>query len=397
MKIKTLSLAGFRNYSKKALDFDSNTSLLLGMNGVGKTNLLEAIYMLATGKSFRAKKEREMILYGQELARVSADVGALHSQEPGIRRVNSAKNQKSKGYSPPAAIDMSAEALEIVVTTGEVSIDSAQDKQRVPKKRYLINGVPKRKMDFVGKLRVVMFRPEDIELVLGSPSTRRDYLDRVLEQVDREYRRSNLSYQKGVRQRNKLLERIREGEAERQQLLFWNKLLIKNGEIISQKRAEFLEFVNNRLKEKKSELQLKYDKSAISESRLEQYAVQEVGAAKTLVGSHRDDFIFVTKRKGKMEKDLSIYGSRGEQRMAVFELKLAELEFMALRGGYELSRGVRNLKRPVLLLDDVFSELDKEHRREVFKLMAKQQTIITTADESLMPKRYLKKVKMVRL
>ncbi len=359
MKIKSISLKSYRNYSKKNLDFSKSISLLLGKNGTGKTNLLEAISMLATGKSIRAKREQEMILYGQELARVSGDING--------------------------------DSLEVVVTTGEVQ------GERVPKKKYLVNGASKRKMDFVGRFRVVMFRPEDIELVLGSPSNRRNYLDSVLEQVDREYRRSNLSYQKGVRQRNKVLERIREGEADRQQLLFWNKLVIKNGEIVSLKRKEFIEFVNHKLKEKKSQLQLLYDESVMSEARLSKYAVQEVAVAKTLVGPHRDDFLFITRRKGKAEKDLSIFGSRGEQRMAVFEVKLSELEFADSREGFKLTRGVPNLDRPVLLLDDVFSELDREHRREVFELLNKQQTIITTSDEGLMPKKFMKKVKIISL
>lgn len=377
MKIKNISLNSFRNYTKKSFVFSSKTSLLLGKNGTGKTNLLEAISILATGKSFRAGRLQEMILYGQELARVSGDINARHS--PG--KVGKRDSTNDIHHS---AIDSDSDTLEVVLTNGEVQ------GERAPKSRYLVNGVAKRKMDFVGSLRVVMFRPEDIELVLGSPSDRRAYLDSVLEQVDREYHRSNLSYQKGVRQRNKVLEKIREGEADRQQLLFWNKLLLKNGEVVTEKRRKFLEFVNQKLKDKKSDLQLYYDKSLISEARLKQYAVQEVGAAKTLVGPHRDDFMFITRRKGKLEKDLSIYGSRGEQRMAVFEVKLAELEFadQAIEGEED---------RPVLLLDDVFSELDREHRREVFELLEKQQTIITTSDERLMPKKYMKKVKIIRL
>ena len=146
-------------------------------------------------------------------------------------------------------------------------------------------------------------------------------------------------------------------------------------------------------------MQLYYDKSVMSEKRLEEYADKEVWAGKTLVGPHRDDFMFIFQREGRLEKDLAIYGSRGEQRMAVFQVKLSELEFMAKREGSELELSkFRNLEdRPILLLDDVFSELDREHRREVFKLLDKQQTIISTADESLMPKRYLKKVDIVRL
>ena len=281
----------------------------------------------------------------------------------------------------------------MMLTVGEVQ------GQKVAGSRYLVNGTAKRKMDFVGKLRCVLFRPEDIDLVLGTPANRREYLNSVLEQTDREYRRCLLAYSKGVRQRNKLLIRIREGQTDRSQLLFWNKLLIKNGEVIFEKRRKYIEFVNERLKSKESALQLYYDKSVMSEKRLEEYADKEVWAGKTLVGPHRDDFMFIFQREGRLEKDLAIYGSRGEQRMAVFQVKLSELEFMAKREGSELELSkFRNLEdRPILLLDDVFSELDREHRREVFKLLDKQQTIISTADESLMPKRYLKKVDIVRL
>ena len=349
MYLASLVLQNFRNYRKKTFSFSDNTTLLVGDNAVGKTNVLEAIYLLATGKSFRATKEQQMILYGQELGRV---IGLGEEDK-----------------------------LEIVLTIGEVQ------GERAPRKRYLVNGGGKRKMDFVGRLMCVLFRPEDIDLILGSPSVRRNYLDSVLEQVDSEYRRSNLSYQKGLRQRNKLLEKIREGEGERKQLVFWDKLLIKNGEIVSEKRKDFLEFVNKKLKAKKLDLRFDYDKSVISESRLKKYAEAEVGAATTLVGPHRDDFLFMTQRRGKLKKDLAIYGSRGEQRMAVLVVKLAELEFIK----------EKTKLKPLLLLDDIFSELDYEHRNEVLSLLNKQQTMVTTSDEHLIPKKYMKKVEIVKL
>jgi len=242
-------------------------------------------------------------------------------------------------------------------------------------------------MDFVGKLKCVLFRPEDIDLVLGSPSNRREYLDGVLEQIDKEYRRSSLAYQKGLRQRNKLLWKIREGEAERKQLLFWNKMLVKNGEIIFKEREKYLMWVNQELRKKQSDLRLDYDSSRISEKRLEQYSNQEIAAGKTLVGPHRDDFRFIVQRKGKVEKDLSIYGSRGEQRMAILGVKLNELEYV--------SKVTED--RPVLLLDDIFSELDHKHRDKVLRLLVKQQTIITTADKHLIPVKKKKKMKIVEL
>ncbi len=313
--------------------------MILADNGAGKTNLLEAVYLLATGKSFRAEKDEEMVLYGEEFGRATGEVGE--------------------------------DTLAVVLSKP---------------KRFFINNVTRRRLDFTGKLVCVLFRPEDIDLVLGSPSLRREYLDSVLEQVDREYRRCNLSYHKGLRQRNKLLERIREGEANRKQLLFWDELLIKNGEKVSAKRKELIEFINQEFKKKKLEDSMWYDKSVISPMRLEQYAGNEVRAGKTLVGPHRDDFIFFRQRKGKVKKDLSIFGSRGEQRMAVFNLKLAELEYIEKTIG----------EPPALLLDDIFSELDHEHREEVFKLLDHQQTIMTTADEHLIPKK-LKSVELIKL
>ena len=391
MYLKSLSFQNFRNYRKKVFDFSSNTTLLVGKNGVGKTNILEGVYLLATGKSFRATKSNQMILYGEELARITGGIHPLNKREG--YELELLKVRNLKGYSPLTAIDSSEDSLEVMLTVGEVQ------GQKVAGSRYLVNGTAKRKMDFVGKLRCVLFRPEDIDLVLGTPANRREYLNSVLEQTDREYRRCLLAYSKGGGQRNKLLIRIREGQTDRSQLLFWNKLLIKNGEVIFEKRRKYIEFVNERLKSKESALQLYYDKSVMSEKRLEEYADKEVWAGKTLVGPHRDDFMFIFQREGRLEKDLAIYGSRGEQRMAVFQVKLSELEFMAKREGSELELSkFRNLEdRPILLLDDVFSELDREHRREVFKLLDKQQTIISTADESLMPKRYLKKVDIVRL
>jgi DNA replication and repair protein RecF len=349
MYLKSLSLQNFRNYKKRLFEFSANSTLLTGGNAVGKTNILEAVYLLASGRSFRATREAQMIFYGEEIGRV-------------------------KGETDDAD-------LEIVLTVGEVA------GQRSQRKKYLVNGVAKRRMDFVGRLGCVLFRPEDIELVLGSPSERRDYLDSVLEQVDREYRRSSLAYKKGLRQRNKLLERMREGEAERKQLLFWNKMLIKNGEVIFRAREGYLSFVNEQLVGRSLDLRLNYSPSVMSLARLEQYANEEVAAATTLVGPHRDDWQFIVQRKGKAEKDLSIYGSRGEQRMAVLAVKLAELEFVHQE----------TEERPILLLDDIFSELDHGHRNEVLELLPHQQTVVTTTDEHLIPGKYKKEVEIVKL
>jgi len=359
VEINSLQLQNFRNYSKQEFEFVSGTTLLVGPNTSGKTNLLEAIYLLATGKSFRAGVEKEMISYGKEIARVK---GKVKSEE-------------------------GMEELEILLTTGQVG------GEKVAKKKYSINKVGKRRMDFVGRLRCVLFGPEDLEIIVDSPSTRRNYLDNVLEQVDRDYRRASLSYQKGLRQRNKLLEQIREEGKPRSVLFFWDKLLIENGEIITQKREEFINFINQQ-PDYFGDLNLVYDKSVISPQRLGKYAGEEVAAGMTLVGPHRDDFVVTlknaenkTEKRGNEGRDLSIYGSRGEQRTAVFSLKLGELEYVA----------ERTEERPVLLLDDIFSELDHERRKRLLEVIPKQQTIITTTDIHLVEPAYRRKVETLSL
>lgn len=321
MNITKIHLSDFRNFSKKSLEFSPKITVIVGPNASGKTNILESLFLLSTGKSFKAKLEVEMIRYDQQIAKVKGD------------------------------------NLEVMVTKGD---------NGWPRKRLLLNGVPKRMIDFAGNFKAVLFGPWDMDLVTESPSIRRKFLDNVLSQVDREYRRSVLSYEKGLRQRNRLLFRIREEGVPRSQLLFWNQLLIKNGNYITQKREEFIEYVNSRPSLNDQKFRLEFDKSVISEGRLEQYANEEIGAATTLVGPHRDDLIFFEK-----ERKLASYGSRGEQRMGILWVKMSELNFIEDKTG----------ERPTLLLDDIFSELDHEHRDVVMDLSKKQQTIITTADE----------------
>jgi DNA replication and repair protein RecF len=364
--IDKLKLSDFRNFKSKTLEFSDKM----------KTNILEALYLLSTGKSFKARVEGEMIKYEQQLARVT---GGVLSQSVGPVRSSSESGVLSRispeafppvnkhGTPSPGLPDAHHPTnLEVIITTGE---------NGWPKKRLLVGGVPKRTVDFAGNFKTVLFGPWDMDLVTESPSIRRRFLDNVLSQVDREYRRAVLSYEKGLRQRNRLLFRIREEGIPRSQLVFWNQLLIKNGDYISQKRAEFIEFVNSSKSQITNHYSLEYDNSVISEGRLEQYKNEEIAAATTLVGPHRDDFIFFKEK----ERNLASYGSRGEQRMGVLWLKMAELDFIELQSENEDSETISG--RPTLLLDDIFSELDHEHRGVVMSLAKKQQTILTTADE----------------
>ncbi len=360
MTIQSLNLQNFRSYRKKTFEFSAETTLLIGPNATGKTNILEAIMFLVTGKSFRADSDREAIAWGETISNIKAQISNM---EDGTE-------------------------LELYITQGDVH------GERVPVKKYLVNGVPRRQVDFVGRMRAVLFWPEHLELVTDSPSLRRKYLDSVLVQVDREYRRNLLSYERGLRQRNRLLDLINEGKANRSQLLFWNQLLIKAGGYLTDMRGDLLNFYTNYNDYNRyNNYRITYDKSVISESRLAQYADEEAAAGATLVGPHRDDFIiekyndYNSYKNYNDYKELSKYGSRGEQRLAVLWMKLAELSYIEQETG----------ERPVLLLDDIFSELDGAHRELVVGLVGKQQTIVTSADEASVPKELVEKGTVIRI
>ena len=362
MKIKKLYIKNFRNFEEKLIEFSDTTTVIVGPNAAGKTNILESVYLLSTGKSFKAGVEEEMVKYDEEIGRVKG----LFAR--GQWKILS-KHEKEE-----VVAEKDEKRLEVVLTRGEITIGDTNKKEKVARKRLKINGVGKRLVDFSGTFKTVLFGPQDLDLVTESPSLRRSYLDSVLSQVDKEYRRATLSYNKALRHRNKLLLQIREEGIPRSQLLFWDKLLIKNGDYIARQREEFFDFVNLSDPLEDHSFALEYDKSAISESRLKQYSQEEVSAATTLVGPHRDDFIFYIEASSHStdeQRELDKYGSRGEQRMGVLWLKLAELQFIEKITS----------EKPTLLLDDIFSELDHEHRDIVGNITNNQQTIITTADE----------------
>jgi DNA replication and repair protein RecF len=326
--LKKITLRNFRNYPKKTFDFDSGATLIVGPNAIGKTNILEAIYALCIGKSFRAEKEDEVIKDGESVTAVTTD------------------------------------ELEIIF-----------DNRGRFTKTYRVNGVGKRQIDFVGNLRAVLFCPQDIEIATDSPSIRRKYLDSVLNQIFKDYRISLHVYEKALRQRNRLLWQIRESRITNQEsrglLDYWNNLLIDNGAIIHNRRKDYLNYLN-----------LPYDHSIISAERLERYSAEEIGAATTLVGPHRDDFKVMV--KGKSAKS---FGSRGEQRLAVFNIKLGELSYIEKITG----------EKPILLLDDIFSELDHENRHKVLEIIPKQQTIMTTTDLHLVDRHSLNNLELITL
>lgn len=333
--VNKLILRNFRNFDSHTFDFHEQLSLVLGNNGRGKTNILEAIFLLSTGRSFRGKLISECVKLGSDVAHI--DLEANLSDEP--------------------------EKLHLSIISKQFGAGN------VSGNRYQRNGVKKRKKDVVGVLKSVVFSPEDIDLIIGSTQVRRDFLDQALIQVDDKYEKALLEYEKALRHRNKLILRLRAGEASRKDFYFWDELLIKHGDLLTRQRSRFLHFINTGvvfpLKGK-----VNYEPSFMTRERLYQYATQEVGAGKTLVGPHRDSFGVSAEFGGQRIDDLSAFGSRGQQRLAVLWLKVSQLQFI------EQETRVT----PVLLLDDIFSELDNSNRKLIFSLFVNRQVIMTSAE-----------------
>lgn len=350
MILQDLSLQQFRSYEKAQFSFSPRTTIVIGPNTAGKSNLMESLFLLATGKSFRADKDIQMIHFGAHLARVTGKITDGEDKE----------------------------RIEVLVSNL-----ASQSSTRSFSKRFLRNGLPKRRIDFAGILPALLFVPSDLDIITSSPSHRRGFLDQVLDLVDREYRLASTSYTKALRQRNALLEMAKEtGIRNDQQFSYWDELLIKNGTYITQKREEFIEFCNSHRKDL-LQFSLVYDHSKISRERLDQYRNAESGSGVTLVGPHRDD-MFVELEKGQ---DVRHFGSRGQQRLVVLQLKLLQLTFIEEKIG----------QRPLLLLDDIFSELDNEHIADVLEVIGKQQTILTTTHQEFVPKSLREEATIIEL
>jgi DNA replication and repair protein RecF len=356
-----LQLANYRNYARANLTFDKGVSILVGDNAQGKSNLLEAIYLLSTLRSSRASSDADLVR--RDILDSDFPVARLTSQ---VRR---------------AAGNLHLEVAIVARTT---------DPSHRAGKRVRVNGVPRRASDAVGQLAAVLFTTIDIELVAGPPLLRRRYLDMMISQVDRGYLRAMQRYARVLQQRNSLLKRIREGQASPGDLNFWNQELAHSGGIIMKARADALghlvlqsEFQMDRLSDGQESLQVVYrpalgndDEVSVPIDDTEWTArmlkvmshirPREVGAGATLVGPHRDDILVEINNlpAGAM-------ASRAQQRTAALALRLAEASFLRRALGDD----------PVVLLDDVLSELDARRRQGVLDYFdAFEQTIITTAD-----------------
>lgn len=374
MIVRHLSLTNFRLYARLETDLPRGLVVVQGDNAQGKTSLLEAIYFLATSHSPHTNADRQVIRWGAE------DDG------PFPYAVLKANIERADGV----------HLLEIVVQKGEGN--------RL-KKEIRIDRMPKRGVDLVGQLSVVLFLPNDVELVSGSPSGRRDFLDAALSQVDADYVRALDRYEKVLAQRNALLRQAQERRIDPDELAVWDEQIAPDGVALALARRRALTElaalampIHRELSSALEYLQIVYQPNfdparppavdgayqigfdtatppdgidaaglkraflgALAERRSE-----ELARGVTLIGPHRDEFRFVANGM-----DLGDFGSRGQQRTAVLALKLAQVAWMRERVKEE----------PVLLLDEVLAELDPHRRRCLLShIGASQQTIITTTD-----------------
>ncbi|WP_051914622.1 DNA replication/repair protein RecF [Thermorudis peleae] len=376
MYLTHLHLEEFRCFHRLDLSLPPEGIRLIGHNGAGKTSVLEALYVLATFRSFRTSTERQLI---------HRDSGRDLGVQPYARLVAQLLTEEGD-----------RQTLEVTITIDE---DSG-----TARKRAKIDGTPRRATDAVGTLRVVLFSPEDLDLVLGSPSLRRRYLDITLSQIDRLYLQALSRYHRILEQRNSLLKHLAtHGNNSRtlaEQLAFWDEQLVVHGSYIIATRIQYIAQLSRAaqrafraLSRNQQEFSLRYhaslplpppvleqlsvldreDAQATLSPRysafLQQMRADELRRGVTLAGPHRDDLQFLL-----AGEPLADYGSRGIQRLAVVATKLAEIELVF----------AATQEYPVLLLDDVLSELDPINQNTLLEALAPlpAQRIITAVSSA---------------
>lgn len=332
MIIKSLELANFRNYEELNISFDKGTNILYGDNAQGKTNILEAIYVSATTKSHKGSKDKEIINFNKEEAHIRT---YLEKENVETRIDMHLRKNKSKGI--------------------------AIDGQKI-----------KKAADLMGLLNVVFFSPEDLSIIKDGPAERRRFADMELCQLDSFYLYNLNHYNKIIGQRNKLLKDMYFQPELKETLNIWDSQLVSFGSKIIERREQFVKQlgdiifdIHKKLSGGKEELVIAYEPDVSIEDFEKQMKYnqdKDIRLKQTTTGPHRDDFSFVVNGV-----DIRKYGSQGQQRTAALSLKLSEIELVK-----KISKDT-----PVLLLDDVLSELDSNRQNYLLNSIGNIQTIIT--------------------
>ena len=332
MYIEKIKLENFRNYEKEEIEFDKNVNIIYGDNAQGKTNILESIFVCSLGKSFRTNKDKELINKEKDFSKIE-----MISQKED-RKVNIKFEIKEK------------------------------------KKFYINDILAKKTSEIIGKNYIVLFTPEDIGIINNEPSKRRRFLNIMISQLRPLYINLLSEYNKTLEQRNIYLKQIKYEGKPVQNLEIWDEQIAKLGLKICDYRKEFIEKINKKIYDihlnttnNKEQIKIKYI-SNIGKNYLENLQKNknnDIQKGYTSVGIHRDDFeIYIN------ESPVSIYGSQGQKRTTIISLKLAEANVIYEEIG----------ERPVILLDDFMSELDKKRIKGLFENIKENQVIITCTD-----------------
>ncbi|NPA93730.1 MAG: DNA replication/repair protein RecF [Chloroflexi bacterium] len=376
MRLKRLSLQNFRNYVRLDEDLPAGTIVLVGANAQGKTNLLEAVYYLATFASFHARHDRELVNFD-----------AQQWGYPAVARIVAEFQREGEARSRVMEVRLILEAN----GNGGVRL----------RREVLLDGLKKKLTEALGVFNAVLFLPQMTQIVTGAPELRRRYLNQALSQVEPAYARTLAEYNQTLTRRNALLKLLNEQGGDPAQLDFWDEKIAQLGAVLISHRAKalyewerFARVVHWKLTRKQENLRLRYvpaynplagqllqpdnatlarfSEDALREGLREALLRQRgeaIARGVTTIGPHRDDFRFLD---GKL--DLGVYGSRGQVRTVMLSLKMAEAEWLEARTG----------RKPVLLLDEMLAELDQARRSDLQAHLAQsEQVLLTTTDMSL--------------
>ncbi len=336
MYVNNILLENFRNYNNEKIKLNKNINIIYGNNAQGKTNIIESIYLCSYGKSFRTKKDKELIKFDKEISKVEIE-------------------------------------YEKVDRKGRISAEIND------KKTFYINNIKQNKIsDIIGKINIVIFTPDDIEIIKNGPQKRRRFLDMMISSLKPNYIHLLNNYNKILEQRNNYLRQIKIENKNISMLEIWDEQLSEYALKIYEYRKYFIDKFENKIedihnlitKSGKEYIKIKYitnskDKNSFLEN-LKKTRSFDIKRGFTSIGIHRDDFIIYVN-----DKPVSIFGSQGQQRTVVLTLKLCELEIVT----EELNDS------PILLLDDFMSELDEKRRKNFLENIEGNQVIITCTDQ----------------
>lgn len=339
MYIKKIKLNNFRNYNEQEIDLNKNINIFYGDNGEGKTNIIEAIFLCSIGKSFRTSKDKELIKFEKENASIYIEY-----------------ERKDRD--------------------GKIKIDINE------KKDIFINGIKIKKLsELLGKINVVIFSPDDIQILKEGPQKRRRFLDIMISQLRPSYLYNLNMYNKTLEQRNNYLKQIKTENKSEEMLEIWDEKLAEYGEKIFIYRNEFIEKIKNKIVDihynitnKKENIKIEYISNCENKEEylklLKERRKLDIIKGFTTKGIHRDDFMIYINNEL-----VNVYGSQGQNRTAILSLKISELQVIYDEIGEE----------PILLLDDFMSELDEKRRKSFLENITNNQVIITCTDKFEIP------------